>query len=91
MSTEFDRETALRLAIRALSINYRFGCNDQNVLQIIDTDCCLLILAATVDGPNANAYAMVEKKTSDGTPTLSTTPGSVADSPITDPAAATCG
>jgi hypothetical protein len=87
----FPTVRGLELAIRALSINYRFGKSEQNVLRVIDRDCYLTILAATVDQPNHANYTASEKKTSDSLSTASTTPGSPADCPATDQPAATCG
>lgn len=50
---EPDRQRALELAIRALSINYRYGRNEHNVLRAIDSESLLIVLAATVDAPSA--------------------------------------
>lgn len=72
-----DYGRALELAVRALSINYRFGRSEQNVLRIIDSETLSGVLVATVDG-------MTQKKS-----VTNSQPGQQADSPITDQAAAT--
>lgn len=71
-----DYGRALELAVRALSINYRFGRNEQNILRVIDSETLAGLLIATVDG--------MQKKS-----LTSTTPGQPGDSPNTDQAAAT--
>jgi hypothetical protein len=81
-SQPFPAERGLMLAIRALSINYRFGREEQSVLRVIDRDCFTSILGATVD-----SLGSPEKKTSE----LNTTLGSPEGSPVTDQPAATCG
>jgi hypothetical protein len=87
----FPPEQGLLLAIRALSINYRFGREEQNVLRVIDRNCYLTVLAATVDLPNHNRHRAAEKKTSDCPSEVNITPGSPEGSPVTDQPAATCG
>ena len=72
-----DYGRALELAVRALSINYRYGRNEHNVLRSIDSETLSGVLVATVDG-------MTQKKS-----VTNSTPGLQADFPTTDPAVAT--
>lgn len=80
---------ALDLCIKALSINYRFGRNEQNVLRVIDPDNALTILGITVDYTGYLALRD-EKKTALAPPVPNSGAGPVADSPITAPPAASC-
>jgi hypothetical protein len=91
LSGQFPAERGVELAIRALSINYRFGRNEQNMLRVVDRDCYEMILSATVDAPNAASYVEAEKKTSGLLSTANTTPGSQDDCQVIDQPAATCG
>jgi hypothetical protein len=79
-AAEPDYARALELAVRALSLNYRYGRNEHNILRVIDSDNIVAVLAATVDAPN-----QPQKKTVTNAP-----PGLPADSPTTDQPAATC-
>ena len=74
---EPDYARALELAIRALSINYRYDRNLHNVLRAIDSETLTGVLVATVDG-------MSQKKR-----LTSAAPGSPESSPATAPAVAT--
>jgi hypothetical protein len=49
LKVEIDRAKAFRLAVRALTINYRFGMSEQRVLQVVDSENFLTILGMTVD------------------------------------------
>lgn len=80
----------VELGIRALSINYRFGVNEQNALRVIDRENYLTLLALTVDMPRAEEILASLKKTSDGPNTLNSGAGLADGCPTTDPAAATC-
>lgn len=81
------RERALALCVQALSLNYRFGRNEQNLLRIIDATNCAAILYSTVGGPDADD--MEQKKTKSSQSTPSAGPGSAAITPVTDPAGQT--
>jgi hypothetical protein len=78
---EPNRARALELAVRALSLNYRFGRNEQNILRTIDRETVFTLLAATVEASSA------PKKTGQ---VMSVVPGSPGDSPVIDLPAATC-
>jgi hypothetical protein len=76
-----DRELIIDLAIRALSINYRYSPNEQDVIQLVGQENLNLIVAAAVDYPSYDAT--VQKKTpgqsaelnsTAGQPAVSTTP-----------------
>lgn len=58
----FSTDKAFRLAVRALSINYRFGHAEQRICQAIDSTNYLAILAWTVDKPRFDAVAAAAKK-----------------------------
>jgi hypothetical protein len=75
---------ALELCVRALSINYRFGRNEQNLIGPIDPDNAMTILGITVDYPR---FSEIQKKTS-ALPPLNSGAGPTADSLTTDQAAA---
>lgn len=51
---------AVRLALRALSINYRVGRHEQNVLGLIDNINCLEVLTVTIDMPAITAVKQAE-------------------------------
>lgn len=74
-----DLSRGLELAVKALSLNYRFGRNEQNVLQVIDREMMQTILALTVDAPTFES----QKKT------VSIEPGERDCSETIDPATAT--
>jgi hypothetical protein len=84
-------DAALRLAIAALSINYRFGVIEHNFLRVLDSDNLFLVLALTIDGPNAGRIAESHKKKDDSPSTSSSGPGSPDSIPVTDPPAASSG
>lgn len=86
----FDQDQAVDLAIRALGINYRFGWEEQNVLQVVDSDNYLLILAAAVDLPTFEASIDPQKKMNGHSVEPSSTPGPAADCPDISPVGATC-
>lgn len=87
----FSKARALRLAIRALGLNYRYGVNEQNVVRAIDTLNWVSVLGATVDLPKM--IELTEQKKS-AVATVAepsnTLPGPPVDSETTDPVAATC-
>lgn len=80
---------AVRLALRALSINYRVGRHEQNILGLIDNINCLEVLTVTIDMPAITAAAQAEsdaKKKAEHHGPLdipSTTPGQPDDCPDT--------
>jgi len=65
---ELSQSRALDLAIQALSLNYRYGRHEQNVLRLIDTVNWHTVLALSVDYPK---FADFQKKTADATVTQS--------------------
>lgn len=71
----FSVADLVELAIRALSINYRFGWNEQNLLQTIDSENFLSVIAAAVDLPGYQAAADAQKKMSEPAVTPNSTPG----------------
>ncbi len=85
----FSKERAFDLAVRALSIYYRFGHFEQEVLGPIDSENYLTVLGATVDTPKFYAAMENEEKKSESDSTadsLNTTPGPPAGSEDTGPA-----
>lgn len=84
----YSRERGLQRATRVLSLNYRFGRREQDVLRVIDADCYLTILMCAVDAPAWTDIDEAQKKMNAQRATPNTSPGSPADSPITDPAMA---
>ncbi len=88
-SREITVEDGLRWAIRLLSLNYRYGRHEQNLLHAVDAENVWLILGAAVDYLLARQVLDAQKKTSiPAAPAPpSTAPGSPADSPTTDRAA----
>jgi hypothetical protein len=76
----FTNEQIVDLAIHALSINYRFGWHEQNLLQVVDSENFLSIVALAVDYP-----AFTDQKKM---PAPSSAPGSPEGSPDTSPATA---
>ncbi len=87
--------TVAEICVLALSLNYRFTRDLQNRLNVIRSDNWRSILQALVDWPFVRDL-LLQKKTADSeTPASSPdtppgTPGVADDSPITDPAAASC-
>lgn len=86
---ELDEARALSLAVRALSLNYRYDMNLHNVLRVIDSETWALVLGCTVDLAKSDELADAQKKTLGQLSEASITPGQQADSAITDPAVAT--
>lgn len=87
--SEVPTTDALELCVRALSINYRFGKAEQNLLGIVDSENWLTLLLCTVDWPKVRAIADAlddpeQKKTTADLNTPSSGVGLPADSPITD-------
>lgn len=82
------RSDALRHAVKALSINYRFGVNEQNLLRVIDATNFMAVLMAMVDYPTYQAIEESQKKMLDATSTPSSTDGLTDETPATDQAAA---
>lgn len=69
-AASFDPGAALTFAVRALSINYRYGQAEQAILRLVDSDNYLTVLGAVVD---VNFYlaairAEAEKKTASADP-----------------------
>jgi hypothetical protein len=83
---------ALELAVRALSLNYRFGRNEQNILGVIDPDNYMTILGVTVDFPRFAqlAAAVDQKKTTLAQRTPNSGAGQEAGVQTTAPPAASC-
>lgn len=90
MVEPFGNQRALELALRALSLNYRYGRNEHAVLNVIDTETFLTVLAATIDAFRVDDVLESLKKTSDPQDTQSISLGQPEGSPDTNPAAATC-
>ncbi len=74
----------LRRAIEALSINYRYGLHEQNVLRYIDSEAFPQILFMAVDKWGAEQLAAAQKKTSSFPSDVNSTAGR-ADSCETTP------
>lgn len=51
------------LAIEALSLNYRFGHNEQKILGIVDSENYQALLSYTIDLPHCHAVLEAQKKT----------------------------
>ncbi len=91
-----DNGHAARLAVRALTLNYRFGMAEQRALQVVDSENFLTILGMTIDLVKIQEVALAQaedakKKESLSQEQLTTnsTPGPPEDSQTTAPAAAT--
>lgn len=50
------------LCVRALSLNYRFGHNEQKLMDVVDGENWMTILACTVDRPGVLDYQESQKK-----------------------------
>ena len=92
-----DRCHAFRLAVKALTINYRFGMAEQNVLQVVDSENFLTILSMTIDlvkiqevAHAQSAEAKKKESPSHEQDTMNSTPGQPEDIPDTTPVEATC-
>lgn len=79
---EIDTSLAAKMAIRALTINYRFGMLEQRVLQIVDSENYLTILGMTIDIVKINEIALArtedakkKESPSPGDASMSSTPG----------------
>lgn len=93
-------EEAFDLAVMALALNYRLGPAEATALGLIDTVIYQHVLAAAIDLATVNA--VLDRRLADQKKTAAETPqtsagaspssglGSAADSPITDPAPASC-
>ena len=85
----FSKARAFDLAVRALSIYYRFGHFEQEVFGPLDSVNYLTVLGYTVDVPKFHAALENEEKKSESDSTadsLSITPGPPDDSTDTGPA-----
>lgn len=62
---EFSVIRAHELAVEALSLNYRFGHNEQKILGIVDSENYIALLSYTIDLPHVRAVTEFEaqKKT----------------------------
>jgi hypothetical protein len=59
-----DNPEALKLAIEALNLNYRYGMQEHNVLRFIDKTNCQVLLMLSVDLPRVRAeMEALQKKT----------------------------
>jgi len=65
---EFTVVRAHELAIEALSLNYRFGHNEQRLLGIVDSENYIALLSFTIDLPHVNAVSEFQKKTEPASP-----------------------
>lgn len=86
---EVEVEPFVKLAIRVLGVNYRYGLQEQNVLQLVSSTSWQAILEAAIDWPLVETkIAELEKKRGPAAPSpaASTPPGPPADSPSTAPA-----
>lgn len=85
-------EDGLRWAIRLLSLNYRYGRHEQNLLHAIDAETVFPVLGAAVDFVLvANLLELQKKSAGLAAPEASNMPpGSPASSPATAQAAASC-
>ncbi|MBL9125834.1 MAG: hypothetical protein JNG90_19490 [Planctomycetaceae bacterium] len=84
-----ELEPLVSLAIRVLGVNYRFGLQEQNLLQLVDTTNWQRILEAAIDWPLVEEkIAELQKKTSEESPlpAESMPPGPPAGSPTIAPA-----
>lgn len=70
-----DYEEALRMCLRALSLNYRLGRLEQNAFGLVDTETCQRILGATVDWPTVEREMELSKKNG-GSPATPDSPNS---------------
>jgi hypothetical protein len=84
----FSVADLVELAIQALSINYRFGWNEQNVMQPIDSENFLSVIGVAVDYPAFKAACEAQKKMNEPAVTQNTTPGETDDFPTTSQAGA---
>lgn len=60
---EIDKVKALRLAIQAFGLNYRYGLTEHNALRLIDATNLWTVLAMSVDTPRVLAEQESQKKT----------------------------
>lgn len=58
-----DTAKALRLAVDAVSLNYRFTMQEQNALRLIDKENFMTVLLLSIDWPAVRDDANVQKKT----------------------------
>lgn len=58
-----SKQEAFEQAKLVLSINYRFGTNEQNALRVIDSDNFMTILAYSIDVPRVQLMQEAQKKT----------------------------
>lgn len=72
---DFTKPRALILSVRAMSINYRFGLEEQTHLRIVDSESLLSVLMAAVDVPSAKTLEDAQKKTPSPLDSENTTPG----------------
>jgi hypothetical protein len=86
----FETVQLVEKALEALALNYRIGWNEQDVLQIVDSENFLIILAAAVDFPGYQEANGAQKKMSGQPVTPNTTPGAADSCPTTNPPGAIC-
>lgn len=87
----FTKAKAFDLAVRALSINYRLGHQEQRIARAVNSENFVVILTFTVDYPRFYAVREASKKNLLPPITPNTTPGQGESSPATDPAGQTSG
>ncbi len=76
---ELSEGRALELAIRALSLNYRYDRTAHNILRAVDTATWPLVIGCTVDLPKSDALADAQKKMNAPLQAESITPGAPGD------------
>jgi len=74
-SEPVDEEAALKLAIRVIALNYRYGVLEHNILRYIDSTNYLTIVSAAIDYPGYLLLRESQKKTDESQAELSSTPG----------------
>ncbi len=79
-SEKMPQDVAVELSVLALSINYRFGWNEQNAMGIVGSDNYLFVLAAAVDIPALNETLAAAKKKNDQQAEQNSTAGQKEDS-----------
>lgn len=89
-SEGFTKPRALKLAVRALGLNYRYGVNEQNAVRAIDTMNWVSVLGCTVDLNKTIELAEKKSAAALAAEQSNTLPGQPADSPTTGPVAAIC-
>ena len=58
----FNKVSAMRLAVAVLSLNYRFGMDEQNAMGLLDTENYLVVLSCAIDFPAIAEIQDAKKK-----------------------------